>query len=296
MTNKPRLVLHVGLPKTASTSLQSWAYQHRGKLAEHGVNYGENVETAFEMKHQYLVVGLLQGDLSAIAPHLAALKGPVAFLSTEGLTNHLYDFSPDALAEFRSLLSDWSVTLLLATREPAAWVKAYWKQVILNVPIDAYDYGKAFTLSEFSQRPRPQRLMDHARLAEDLAAAYGADRVISSDFRELRAATLDALGFAADIDLPPFPHEHTSASDGLIEIARQINGLGIDAELRAMAQAVLQITENTGHSNLKAALLQNPESKFRIADLQHLFSQIEPNDPDSDDVLNRVRDYLTTRR
>ena len=245
------LLLHVGLPKTATTSLQFWAHANRKPLAGHGIDYPEAAGEVLVPKHQFIVNELMTGQLDRTRAAVAASDAPRLFLSTEGLTNHLYDFAGDVLAQFRGILAARKVTLFVVLREREAWVRSYYKQAVLNPVMERYHYGTALTLDEFSRLERVRRLTDHAAVLRDAARAYGAADVVSAPFEgNWFGALLDALGVADASAFPAPERRHESLPDDLIELFRQVNALGIEAGLRQQFFGLMQRAVPSTHSIL----------------------------------------------
>ena len=57
-----KMFLHIGLPKTGSTSLQFWAFAHRKALAQQGIFYPEPLMKADSPKHEELTDFFKRGD------------------------------------------------------------------------------------------------------------------------------------------------------------------------------------------------------------------------------------------
>lgn len=269
------LVLHVGLPKTATTSLQFWAHANRQPLAERGVDYPEPAGEVLVPKHQFLVTELMTGQLDRTRRTVAASESPRLFLSTEGLTNHLYDYSEDALAQFREVLAPHRVTLFLVLREPTAWVRSYYKQAVLNPVVGRYHYGTALTLDAFSRLERVRRLTDHAAVLRDARRAYGAAQAVPAAFEgDWFGGLLDVLGVRDGAAFQPPERRHESLPDDLIELFRQVNAMGIAAGLRQQFFGLMQKAMPSTHSILIRAgqeALAHPD----IAGLRQVVSTLQ---------------------
>lgn len=246
-----RLVLHVGLPKCASSAVQVWADGNRDALAASGVDYPESTPGFPAPKHQELVA-LMHGEDAPVArAFLARTRSPTLFLSTEGLSNSLYDAPEAALARFRDLMGGGCDTAILMTRAPGDWLRSYWKQCLTNPLHPAMGYGLALPLDEFARMPRVARLMDLPTLETDLARALGARRVVridaGSDWRDDLAGILgvDPARTTAPV------RWHQSVSDAEAEAVRQMNALGLVADERADFLALLQIATGSASNTLR---------------------------------------------
>jgi len=92
----------------SSMARKSWAAQYC---------LPEPDKKLLDPKHQFLVPALMSGDLSELHSSSRANYAETLILSTEGLTNHLYDFQPVALSDFRETTSMYDVFAFLVIRE-----------------------------------------------------------------------------------------------------------------------------------------------------------------------------------
>lgn len=257
MVGPRSLFLHVGVPKCGSSALQDWAGTNRALLARQGLDWPEPEATDhMAARHQWLVNALRFGPDARLEQALAAASGDV-LISAEGLSRHLDDFDPAHLEWFRAVTAGWDVRLILMTRAPGDWVRAMWKDFMLNPAANADEYGLAVGLADFAALPRVRRLGDVRRLGRDLGAAYGA-----RDLTEIDADGdwLPALGRLLDIDLTGAsapPRRHESVSDAVVPVIRAINALaedrdGSDAALSGPLLALLQQALDSRNDSLRA--------------------------------------------
>ena len=205
--------------------------------------------------HRWLVRGLLSHDLADLRAVLDKVSQPHLVLSGEGLTNHLYDFSAEALDTFRSMTDAFDVTVLLATREVDAWLRSYYRQAIINPTNRMSDlWGTALSFEDFARHPRMRQLADHPALINDLRAAYGAAHLVRLDydgdwFCELAGAL--GLDCAA---LAPAEHVNESVPEWIAALMLRINRLGKDEPERRLWRAAIQMHCPTGNSVFRQSL------------------------------------------
>lgn len=249
--NNRHLVLHVGLPKTATTALQFWCDQNRERLIERGVLYPEVDASQTVPKHQYVVGELLRGEFPRLRAQLETCEQPVLLLSSEGLSNHFYDFPEESFSEFRKLLTElgYSLSIFLVFRSPEIWLRSYYKQAVLNPTYRKFEWGTSKTFQEFAELPRVRRLTDLDSLRVDMSTRYGGEVHVAnyedgwvSNFSRLLGVSEEGLG------LPP--RVHGSVSDEIVEVVRQINGMGLSKRLRASVLAGIQECYRTNHGDL----------------------------------------------
>jgi hypothetical protein len=228
-----RLVLHVGLPKTGTTTVQAWCSENRPWLANHGVSYPACSSDPKVQKHQFIVSALMTGALDPIREALSASDKGVVLLSAEGMTNHFCDFDPKALAEFRELIAPLTPDVLLVRRPTEQWLKSYYKQSLINPRNPPYYYGTSLAISEFSALDRVRRLLNVDKLAEDLSAAFGAKSITIADHdRDWVRRLFDLIGLT-EAPTPEFPRMNESMPDRIVPLIQYLNCLTISNERRA---------------------------------------------------------------
>ena len=252
MSGQKKIVLHVGLPKTGTSALQLWCNNNREALHEFGNDYPEPDKNLSDPKHEFLVPDLQRNDLEKLRRILAENQWDVILLSTEGLTNHLYDFDPNALQTFRDLTVGYEVTIFLVAREEGSWLRSYYKQLVVNPPITEYNYATPLHYPAFCQLPRVRRLTDIPTLRTDLEAAFGAKEIVMAQYEEDWTATfLGVLGMANSTRRIEFDQVHDSVSDDLAELIRQVNAMQLPHQDRAAFLACVQACFLTNNHTLQ---------------------------------------------
>jgi hypothetical protein len=254
-----RILLHVGTTKTGTSALQKWCNDNRALLLEQGIDYPET-SAGSPHKHQELVADLMSGGVDTLMRHVSRDRAPCLFLSTEGLSNHLYDYRPMALQRFREALAGRRVEVFLVHRETSSWLQSLYRQVLVNSTNPAFVYGTALSLEEFSRLPRIRRQMNIPDLIEDLSSAYGAEQVTTCRYEEDWFGTLcDRLGLAGQgLALPRLEGVNLSITADMAELMRQLNALSLPEPERRAMQVLFQNSWKTGHALLAALAAANP--------------------------------------
>ncbi|WP_157944592.1 hypothetical protein [Mangrovicella endophytica] len=253
---KQRLVLHVGLPKTGTSALQRWCGDNATELLAHGIRYPEPSSLTAMPKHQFLVDDLKSGRFDrtakAIAESRAGNGSDCVILSTEGLTNHLYDFRPAALKTLRELLEPFETTIFLVHRDLEDWLRSYHKQCEINPRIPIYSYGLGLDLREFRELPRVKKLMNIQNLVADCAAAYGSAKVVAAEFDTDWTGQFFSLCGYSPVGGSELPRANESVPDWVFQAVLRLNRLGLSDEARSAWMGTLQRFARSRHSGLMA--------------------------------------------
>ena len=272
-----RLVLHVGLAKTATTTIQIWADRGRDRLAARGIHYPQAAGNSAEPKHQQLVGCLRDPDTPLWSPW-AAHPAPTVFISAEGLTGHLDDFSPQRLALFRACHAR-RVSVFLNTRDEGRWLESLWRQRLFNPTRPELGYGTDITLAEFRHHPRVKSLLDPG-LPARLAECFGAEQVVVARLEGDWAERLCGLLGVADLarELRAAHHANRGISMAAAELVRQINGLGLSPQARACCLAAVERVEGT--ANVVGGLYhgRGPHPAHGLAEAVRAMLLLEPRD------------------
>jgi hypothetical protein len=262
-----KLLLHVGLPKTGTSALQKWCHANTAQLREQGIVYPEPSGDTAMPKHQFMVSDLMKNEFQATRKALGEGSDELLVLTSEGLTNHLYDFRPAALKTFRELLAPYETTVFMVIREKEKWVRSYYKQCAINPEIRQYSYATDKSLEEFAGLQRVQRLLNNEALAEDCRAAFGAGHVEVVKYEEdWKGAFLRNIGFAGDA--PDFPDVNTSVPDWILDFVVRVNGMGLGGDARAAWLGAVHKYAGTGHVGL--------ENYAMAAESRKLWSLLDP--------------------
>jgi hypothetical protein len=222
-----------------------------------GVRYPTRAIDQNVPKHQYIVGEFFKGAFPQTEEALRECLEPVLVLSSEGLSNHFYDFPADSLAHFRELATSlgYRVSVFLVFRDPSVWLRSYYKQAVLNISSPQFEWGTSRTYEDFIALPRVKRLTDPDTLSRDMAEGFGGRVHLARYEADWFVEFVSLLGVAGqDPGLPP--RVHASVDDGLVELVRQINGMGLARKLRSSVLAACQLCFQTNHVDLALYRLQ----------------------------------------
>ena len=284
---RKKLILHVGLPKTGTSALQAWCAANRQSLLSRGINYPDTGHP-HENKHQFLVAELLRERQEKLRTVLAAHDQGLLLLSAEGLTNHLYDFTANALDLFRRATADFHTTIFMVTRETNRWSRSYYKQALLNPPSRQYHYATPLRYEEFCNLDRIRKLADVSTLERDVETAYGASEVSVARYEnDWMGAFLRLLGIEDDHGLTKLPQVHRSISDDMAELVRQVNAMQLANSDRAAFLGVMQASMKTDHIGL---MQWYKPSMSRTNTM--ILSRLSASTPGQSELIERLSNWL----
>lgn len=266
---KRHLLLHVGLPKTGTSALQRWCYANSGRFLEQGIRYPTPSADTEMPKHQFIVSDLMTGDLSRTARAVAEGGEDDTVLTSEGLSNHLYDFRPIGLEKIRDLFERFHLTVFLVHRNPEDWLRSYHKQCAINPRNAAYYYGTGLDLHAFRELPRVRKLMNVPNLAQDCAAAFGTKEVVATEYDSdwlMRFLGLCGYTPTGKVELEV---TNESVPDWLFEAVLRINRQPLNDNARIAWLGTLQRFTDSRHIGLK--------KHEATATSRDLWQELDPN-------------------
>jgi len=288
-----KLILHVGLPKTGSSALQNLLHSNRDELIQLNINYPLD-DNKRNVKHQSLVKGLFNGNNQSLKTFLDTNKSETLILSTEGLTNHLYDYCPKALSKFRDLTINYETTICLVIRNKEKWLKSYYSQSIINPKIRLDYNATSLKLNEFKKLSRITKLLNTKQLTQDLQKAYGAHEIVTIDY-----SPKFVKEFCFKFIIPYTEVENKkiniTPNSWTIELIRQINGFNLNEQQRKSWKAAIQQFSQTKH-NLLAQY--EYESTQTLAKEKIILASLTPVDslefPLTEEIINKFKLFLNS--
>ena len=256
--------------------MQVWANTNRGWLLAQGIDYPDRVQALSVPKHQFLVPMLWENRLDDYHKVMRGARAETVFLSTEGLSNHFHDYSAGVLAAFRAANAGIRVSAVFVQRDPLDWLRALYKQSLLNPTNPKLHYGTALQFSEFIALRRIARMVEFDRLSRDVADGFGAQELIRID---LAGGWLTPLGAHLGVDpagsVPVAGAQNVSVPDALAELVRQVNGMGLEAPLRQAFLALVQTSERSQHAMLLESVTGLHQSPVRAAQLAACLARLQ---------------------
>jgi len=179
-----RLVLHIGLEKTGSTSFQAYCSENRARLAAAGALYPANPFCFLNLNHAPLAASYFSAEEAAAlmiagrradrAQAIAALKAESAgagltLISAEHLSSR---FDPARIAALAADLADYEVSVAIVVRHPLARARAAYATTVAS--------GRTLTLAAFLDEllAPGNPYLSSRRTLEAWSRVFGRERMI----------------------------------------------------------------------------------------------------------------------
>jgi hypothetical protein len=238
MTEKPRLLLHIGMHKTGSTSLQRFFVRNRLPLRLLGIDYPEARDATGKRlpKHNDLFHAIShEKDHGCAHPQLGPsmdLIGKLAHrvesnrttvISAEGLSGEHPAFS----RAFAPLRGRFDIRVVCFLRRQDDWAQSFYKQMV-----QSREVREARSFAEFIAAPSTREHLDYAQLLGWWADALGDAAIRVEIYRpgtRVLPAFLKAAGLPKALGLLPFSGgtQNRSPVSGYVERLRVANEAGI---------------------------------------------------------------------
>jgi len=258
-----RLILHGGTPKTGTSALQWCLDANRGVLAERGFWYPPP-SSAREPKHQGLIGALMAADEARFAGCIDSALGEMpsdthtVILSTEGIFNHWWDFSPVAKGMLRGLAEEFDFELCVWFRDPESFAAALYAQYLRNPSTDDSPdvYGRDIDFSEAMRNVWFRRHLDYLGFYYEAQALFGAERVRAFLFGGDTVRTFMEQYETGDLSRANLPHNESMRETG-IRMMRIANRFALlPAEHDRVEELVFEIERIVGRRSGRYVLNQ----------------------------------------
>jgi len=271
MKPKPSLILHVGLPKTGTTSIQEALAASFTGAVEAGVWYPNCFPNVAEPFHRFLVEELRTPcDLWTFRRVLdAAREAGVrrVILSVEGISAHHDVLLPAQLEYFGRLTSEWEVSLCFVMRPFKSWIRSMYVQCLISPGLSTERpkstiegfFGTSAKFEDFEFAMVRAGFRDQFRLASSLRESFNAEESHIFDYDAIKVGEvvsfLGESGQHYDIRT-----ENASIPFSRSETIRKINQDAESQMIRAILLATLAVIEGVAP---RVVVIQVRQLKFR---------------------------------
>jgi len=235
-----KLIIHVGTPKTGTTSLQTYLDKKQRKLRGKGILYPHNLErlqNSSAPKHQWFEKNLVTTHTENFLENFKNIISQVKedthtiILSSEGIYNYWWDF-PEQSKEFLFELGKlFDIEIWVWFREPLEFIESYYKQCIRNPQIENNPcYGKDLSFAEMLDIEWFAQHLNYQGFVTECQALFGKNKVLAFQYEgDVVQEVIQKLGLATPHDNPT-PRKNQSLNSAAIALLRTINHYDIKAK------------------------------------------------------------------
>lgn len=258
-----KLIIHVGTPKTGTTSLQTYLDKRQRKLRGKGILYPhniKNIKNPSAPKHQWFEKNLVSTHVENFLENFKNIIAQVKedthtiILSSEGVYNYWWDFPEESKDLLKALSKLFDVEVWVWFREPLAFIESYYKQCIRNPQLESNPcYGKDLSFAEMLDIQWFAQHLDYQGFVAECQALFGEDKVSAFKYEgDVVQEVIQKLGLATPHDNPT-PRQNRSLNTASIALLRTINRYDMTAKdkelliphLKAMNEVLEDYAEDT---------------------------------------------------
>ena len=268
-----KLILHVGTPKTGTTSVQVYLDKKQRKLRQKGILYPNRFHNPNAPKHQWFERNLVTANAISLLDNFKDILNHVEehthtiLLSSEGIYNSWWDFPDESKALLLELNSLFDIEIWAWFREPLAFAESFYKQCIRNPQVDHIScYGRDLSFAAVLDDPWFSQHLDYIGFVNECDALFGKASVTLFDCKADTVATvINRLGLTTPHDNPT-PRKNNCMNSVTAELYRVINRLPLSAqEKEKLVPYVNEIDAAlTPYSDREDSGLIDDESRDRI--------------------------------
>ena len=195
----PRLVVHVGLPKTATTTMQTDFFPRLDPQAALYLGVFQPRNRVQDARYE-AIRSVIQGEDSAVGRHaLASALGPRQLVLSEELftASSSQSIWRDRLALLADVVAGVDTAVVVTVREPAAAMASYYTEVGGLVGGRLVSFEEAVGMPDFDAYRFPS-------LFGELERLFGRERIVPVRFRDVVRGDLSAL-VGVVRGMPPLP-------------------------------------------------------------------------------------------
>ena len=232
-----KLIIHVGTPKTGTTSLQIYLNKKQRKLRKKGILYPNRSHNSDAPKHQWLEKNLARTHSQNLLDNFKEILSDVdgetqtILLSSEGIYNLWWDFPAESKALLVEISKLFDLKLWVWFREPIAFAESFYKQCMRNPVVQQIPcYGKDLSFAEILENPWFSQRLDYIGFVNECEELLGANSIDVFEYQHDTVKTVSQLlGLATPHDNPT-PRKNTSMNGITTELYRVVNRLQLSAK------------------------------------------------------------------
>jgi len=273
-----KLIIHVGTPKTGTTSLQTYLDKKQRKLRGKGILYPHNLEriqNSSAPKHQWFEKNLVTTHVENFLKNFKNIISQVKqdthtiILSSEGIYNYWWDFPDESKDILRVLGKRFGIEIWIWFREPLVFIESYYKQCIRNPQIENnLCYGKNLSFAEMLEIEWFAQHLDYQGFVTECQTLFGKNNVSVFKYQgDVVQEVIQKLGLATPHDNPT-SRKNQSLNSASIALLRTINHYDIKAKDKALLIPYLKEINGILEGYAEDSLIDE-ESRKRVLKLSN---------------------------
>ena len=232
-----KLILHVGTPKTGTTSLQVYLDKKYSMLKKKGILYPKRTHNSDAPTHQWFEKNLVRTHPQNLLDNFKGILSEVdenthtILLSSEGIYNRWWDFPTESKALLTVLNELSDVNIWVWFKEPLIFAEDFYKQCMRNPLVkDIPCYGKDLSFAEVLKDPWFKQRLDYMGFVNECDQIFGKSSISIFECNTDTVQTVrELLGIATPHDSPA-PRKNKSLNAITTELYRIINRLELSAK------------------------------------------------------------------
>jgi len=271
-----KLIIHVGTPKTGTTSLQSYLDKKQYKLRGKGILYPHNLEklkNPTAPKHQWFERNLATMQFEYFLENFKNIISQVKkdthtiILSSEGIYNCWWDFPDESKAFLSELNKLFNINIWVWFREPLGFIESFYKQCIRNPQVgNNACYGKELSLTEMLNIKWFSQHLNYQGFVTECRSLFGEDKISVFKYEgDVVQEVIQKLGLATPYDNPT-PRQNKSLNSASIKLLRMINHYDIKAKHKELLMPHLKEINGILENYTKESLMDE-ESRKKVLKL-----------------------------
>ena len=283
---KLKLIIHVGTPKTGTTSLQTYLIKKQRKLRSKGILYPHSLEKLTNPDtptHQWFEKNLTTTHTEYFLENFKHIIAQVTedthtiFMSSEGIYNAWWDFPDESKVILKMLSELFTTEIWVWFREPLAFIESYYKQCIRNPELGNNPcYGKDLSFAEMLDIDWFSQHLDYQGFVNECKVLFGDQGVSAFEYKDdVVQEVIQKLGLATPHDNPT-PRQNQSLNSASIGLLRTVNQYGIKAKDKALLMPHLKKI-NEVLDRYENRTLIDEESRQKVLALARPIEYAKPN-------------------
>ncbi|MFD2672020.1 hypothetical protein [Marinicrinis sediminis] len=252
-----KVYLHIGTPKTGSSSLQKYLFENRTTLIKQGFIYPEDV---IENRHQNLLQAVLNHDWLSFMrffENIAVLlvHSDTILVSSEGFYNYTSQFSEVGKLFWQAMAKVVNLKIIVYLRKHDEFLESFYRQCVINPKVENSRigdpiYGQNLCISDFLEHERVKANIDYASSLKVWCRIAGEENVIVRPYKADIIGDFLKIVNIDESELKGIDRQNTSLPIAAVELIRRCNAfLDVNAQKMLVEEVKSVFTGEQVNSN-----------------------------------------------